>query len=402
MACIPKPSADGTRFAYVRQTDCETIPANPNLQIIGITAETMSGNIGNAESSEIYSDRNARNSVRVSSDVGGEISVEWRVNALSEFIVAGLQSNDADIVVVDETTELTVTQSSGVVVATTVDTFADVNAGYFVRLGGFVDVKNNVVVRVMSKTDNQTITVQPAFGGDLADEVSATGTVKMWRCVNGQTPRFYLLEKAFTDMATPAMFRYYSSQVSTLNFTFGSQSILTGSVGFIGQREEVSEQPISGSSYLAPSNDPILDTTTAVGDLWFNDALTTYDIMELTIGLNNNSRGQTAIGSEGYVGVAHGECTVSGSMSTYFETLAQYQMFLNQERVNIDMPIEDADKNAMIFSLSSVKHLEMNVNATGKNSDVMSSGNYKAHINTGAVETLAVTFFEAPIAIANP
>lgn len=393
MACELKPSANGLRIAYVKQTDCETIPANPVFQTVGVTAETMSGNIGSASSSEIYSDRNVRDTVRVSSDVGGDISVEWRINALSELIYAGLQADN--MIQVSETGDLTITASTGAISATT-PVFANILPGYFIKLGGFADPLNNVVVRVVSKTDAQNIVVSPAFGGAFANENAAAGTVKMYRAKNGTTRRHYAVEKTFTDMSTPGIFRYKGSQVSALNFTFGSQSILTGSVGFIGLSEEVGTTEIPGATYTAPSSDPILDTTTAVGELFFEGAVTSYDVMELSIGLNNNSRGQTAIRSEGFVGITHGECSVEGNISTYFENVSQYQAFLNQDKIDIDVPLEDSDGNAMIASLANVKHQDMNVNATGTNTDVMASGTYKALMSDSEIGTIAFTWFEEP------
>lgn len=395
MACTTKASASGARFAYVKMTDCETVPTSPALQEVGFTSETLSRNTGQTESTEIYSDRNKRDTVQTSVDVSGSVNVEWRIEALEDWILSALQANSVKTLDLTEAVSIDATDQDAVVLTQDGGTgaFGAVAVGEALLLGEYTNAGNNGAVRVVGITDADTITVRSLEGKVLVTEAGdAANTVYARTAVNGQTREFYLLEKTFTDMTTPTYFRFLAQEVSGFNVSFGAQSIVTGDFSFIGRSDEQATTELAGATYIAPSGGQILDTVDSIGDVYEDGVVSPYDVMSMGLTLDNGSRGQTAIGTDGYVGVAHDACSVSGSIEVYFESLDFYNTFKNQEKVSLQYLLEDGDGKKMVVTLPAVKYTEQVVNVEGLGTDIMAKGNYIALYDDGIDGTIQLSW----------
>jgi Phage tail tube protein len=69
-----------------------TTPANPALQNMRFTGESLNYSIGNTVSSEIRSDRMSADTVQVSADAGGDVNFELSYSAYDEWLAALLCS----------------------------------------------------------------------------------------------------------------------------------------------------------------------------------------------------------------------------------------------------------------------------------------------------------------------
>jgi len=394
MTCPQKPSADGVEFSYIEEVDCGTTPDNPEFKKIGITGETLSRNVSNTESSEIYADMNARDTVQTGVEASGGVSIEWRINALKAFAVGGIRGGSAVVIDATDNFGVDATDQAAVALSATAATnnFAGALVGQSIRLSGFAEAGNNGIVRVVSVTDDDNIVVAPVEGQTMATESGSGAAVYAENYVNGTTPKSFTLQKVFRDMATPTFFRFEGQQVGTFGFSFGAQSIATGEFSFLGLSDSESEAELTGATYLAASSDSILNTVDSIGTIYSDGVAFPYSVMSMNLNIDNGARGQTAIGTAGFVGIGKGEMNVTGDIEVYFESLAFYQDFKNQKHVSIEFVLTDTEGNALAVSLPNVKYTELPVNATGKDSDVMAAGSFKAHYDESIGGTIQLTW----------
>jgi hypothetical protein len=137
--------------------------------------------------------------------------------------------------------------------------------------------------------------------------------------VNGQSANMksFTIEKRF-DMGGGAYeyFRYRGMVPNTLTLNIGVDSIITGSVEFIGKREDVASALIPGATYINATTNPVLNATRDFETLSIgNDSNNYISSMDMTI--SNNLRSQRAVAHLEGIGVGTGSFTVTGSMTVY-------------------------------------------------------------------------------------
>lgn len=101
-------------------------------------------------------------------------------------------------------------------------------------------------------------------------------------------------------------------------------------------------------------------------------------IRTMSLELTNNLRGQEAIGSLGYIGIALGRLEITGAIELYFEDASEYQTFLNNDDFRFSFVVEDADGNSYEFVLPRVKYEEGTILSGGLDQDLMVSGRWRA------------------------
>jgi len=393
MACDTKATANGTQLAYVKEVDCGVTPTTPTFQKIGIVSETLNRNAGNTNSSEVHSDRNIRDSVQTSVDESGAVNVEWRISALEDFLTSGLQANTVTTFNLAEAISLDATDQNAIeLTLATTSGFAGVRVGAIFRIGGFAEAANNGIVRVVEVTSDDVIDVVTMEGKTFVTEAGGANTFYARSVINGQTKQPYTIERLFTEMVVPTYMRQEGLEVAGFNLAFGAQSIITGDVSFIGRTDSQAIAAIAGATYLDASNDPILNTVDSIGDVYEDGDAATTDVMSMTLALDNGSRGQTAIGTSGYVGVAHDACAVSGDLEVYFEDLVYYNNFKNQSKINLQYILTDTDGNSLAITMPKVKYTETAVNAEGAGTDLLAKGSFNANYDEALGGTIELAW----------
>ena len=388
MNCDNKATANGVLVAYVKEDICGVTPDNPQFQTIGIVSETLDRTVTTTESTEIYADRNVRDAVQTGVEIGGAIETEQRVKALRDFVVAGIQA-DAPLEI-DATGDVTATAEPYLVDYTAMRVadpsgtlFADAQLGWYVATSGFSNESNNGVWRVVDRSDPTSVLLLSIDGDDPVDVgTPETVTISANVYTNGTTRQAFTIEKQFTDLAQTAYFRYTGMEIGEMSFNADSNAILTGSYSFVGRESNADETELSGAVYADPSTDPILNSISGVGEIFANGTPVAGDIISLAYTINNNSRGQSAIGTDGFVGVAHGSISVSGETSLYFENMDLYNAFVAEQHIELDFFYTDGARNRLVVSMPNVKYTALTVNATGTATDVVATGTFTALYDT--------------------
>ena len=222
--------------------------------------------------------------------------------------------------------------------------------------------------------------------------------------VNGSTKRSNTIERQFLDHS-PVTYEYFRGQtLNTLAIDAKTQDIATYTKSYIG-KDAFLPSPmarIAGSTDVAAPTYGVLNTSSNVGRIGFDGSTITGPnfVMGATINVNNNIRGQKAIGSIGAVGTGNGEFTVTGSLNTYFGDPTIYQKVINNTKTSFDIRFgrTDGNRESLLIDLPSIKLSGGAPSVSGKNADVMIDGEFTAFMDATKLYTISVgRFWYLPI-----
>jgi hypothetical protein len=167
---------------------------------------------------------------------------------------------------------------------------------------------------------------------------------------------------------------------NNLSMTAAANSIMTGTLDFIGKSATRAGSSI-GATYTAAPTADVMNAVSNVGQIMEGAtlaAITGVFISELSFTINNNVRGQPAIGTLGNADLGVGTAEVTGTLNTYFENGDLYDKYLAGTESALSFKVEDTAGNAYIFTFPRVKFQTDVVNVGGLNSDVMEDMTWQA------------------------
>lgn len=211
-----------------------------------------------------------------------------------------------------------------------------------------------------------------------APDVNGDSTIK-----NGVELHSFSFQKHFQDLAVPAFQTFAGCRIGGMSLDFQTGSILTGSFSVMGCSATVATSQIVGATFSNPGdgNEPFNAVSNLV-NLERDDVALTSNIRSMTLELNNNLRGQEAIGTMGYIGIALGRLELTGNIEMYFENLTEYQTFLNNDDFKLEFTLQDSASNSYKFTLPRIKYEEGTILSGGTDQDLMVSGTWRALYDT--------------------
>jgi hypothetical protein len=151
-----------------------------------------------------------------------------------------------------------------------------------------------------------------------------------------------------------------------------TRQIITGSITFMGKQGAASSATLStGGPYTGTSDNPVMNGTSHVGQLWQGDALMAEKLAEWNFSIGNNLRGKDALGQKGLFEVGLGSLDVTGSISAYFRDNTLYETLLNHDYSGLAVVVTDGNGDSLAFSFPRVNFGSGDPNADAINTDVM-------------------------------
>lgn len=208
-----------------------------------------------------------------------------------------------------------------------------------------------------------------------ATDAGTGKTIKVWfgdYIRNGTTPTSLTLERGFLGQTVPTYIVNTGMQVGELQHSITSRQKITGSASFTGMGGGQS------TTALDASPDPVttglvMAANANVGRLYENGGRLTSPnwAMSLNFTLNNNLRTNESVDEASPVAVREGECTVTGTLNTYFGDNSLLAKFYAGTPTSLATRV-DKGGQALVFAFPRVTYRsEGNPNATGKNADAM-------------------------------
>lgn len=343
-----------------------------------ITSESLAQTTESANSTIIRQDRQIRDVVRTGIQAEGDVSYEFISQVFDPFFEAALQS----VKFTEKLADLTVTTIEAIATDTFRSSvnhaFANLAVGSMIRVTGFVDPANNKFFRVLTVGDggggfNNEITVE---GGTLVTEAAgASVTFEFGEFVtNGTRVKKFDIEKEYTDLAAAESFAFLDGLlVNSMSLDMAADAILTGTIGFMGQKEVSAAATAATVSLTEPPENPVVNAVDDVLDIREGGLGTTasFEAISLGISIGDNLRARKIIGTVTPESFGSGTFDLTGTLTAFFETKAILDKYLAFTESELWAFIEDANGIVYVIEIPRVKYTSGTRVASGQNTDII-------------------------------
>ena len=372
-------TANRTDLSYVKEIAYGQTPASPVWKPIRMTGESLNDSITTVKSQELRSDRMVTDLIPVDASPAGDVNIEFSAVSFDDLIEALMMSTwAADLAITSVAADLVLVTTGNHLTSTTPGKFTNISVGQYIKLAGFA--ASSGYYRVLAKQDNETITLSPA-PPEASTPTGTTGSIGGSFIRNGITESSFAILGRLLDTAVPTYRVFNGNRVKTLNLAMKTGAIITGSIGFMGATATMTETAISGQTFAASSTTSPMNSTSDFAQLLQNSAsLGSVEgaVMSFDLSVDNQHREQKGLGVLGNVGVRAGTLMVKGTISQYFESMAQYNLFKSSTAFSLTMQLEDVAGNSYLFTIPRAKYTEFAANASGIDTDFMAESTIEA------------------------
>ena len=291
--------------------------------------------------------------------------------------------------------------------------FTGLSIGQWIRLTGFTEEANNTFVRIANidtSGDPHVVTVEEMTVPLVAEVGTAVGIEgsmirdgrdASWNLTNPKTTFFFEKGIPATDVSEAIYFLFTGEQVSSINMDFQPNSLVSGSVSFIGTGVQRQETPYTVSH--VEDNSEAFNAASFKTQIREDGSIIQVTGMSFTLG--DLARARNTVGAFAPTSTGRNSIVPEVTVSTYYSTRAAlYESFdpstgvLTQK--NISAKCETSDGAAFIITFprvtmtaplpSGAKNEDLQIEATG-------NASYTYHPVSGEFYTMQVDRF-APLA----
>lgn len=205
------------------------------------------------------------------------------------------------------------------------------------------------------------------FAGDMV----TNGTAQTWKTIEVQQQ----------GIAAPVYEYYRGALVSKVSVSVEAQKVATIKASHVALSWASSTSRASGASDTIAPAYGVLNAATNVGRLFIGATAIggVNPVTKMSVDIDNNSQGQAAVGSLGFVGVQDGEFSVTGSLTTYFGD-DSYRVAANSNAisgVSTRLGRADGNREAIGLEIPKIKFTMADAPIAGANQSRMISGGWQ-------------------------
>jgi len=366
-------TSNQTAIRYVEEVTFGVTPATPEFQELRYTGESINHNIENITSEEIRADRMTSDLIQVGAMNEGSLELEMSYSSYDDLLEGAMAARWTSDIGIVGATDITVTDTNTFTAVGAI--FGAIPVGAWIKVSGFTDPANNGYFKTVSVTPTVIDIAQNTLVAEASgDAITISGSTIR----NGVTPISYTLQKYISDSTTPTWIQYLGCRVGSLDLSFDTAAILTGSFSVMGTTSTASNSAIAGQTVLPQTSTDVLNSVNNVSDILIDGVASTYYFSSLSLSVNNNLRAQSAIGSLPAINIALSRLSVTGSVTFYFEDKTQYDKYINGTRFSLSFRVEDSAGNSYMITVPAVEFSSGAITAGSLDSDVFMEAEFEA------------------------
>lgn len=206
---------------------------------------------------------------------------------------------------------------------------------------------------------------------------------------NGTNQQLLTIEKKVVGTAAE-YFLFDSMAVSSLSINVEPGAIVNCSAELLGASQAAATTSSGAGSVTDAGTEPVIHAVHSSNfiKLAAVDAggVAQDNVQSVSINIDNGLREQRRIGTTSLGGLGSGRFTVTGSLVMYFQTNAEYNMFINDTARELELNLTDGTKG-YTFMLPKIKYTSAQVLASGNDSDVVAAFEFQALKHTVGSDT---------------
>jgi hypothetical protein len=169
----------------------------------------------------------------------------------------------------------------------------------------------------------------------------------------GTTRRSFTFERKFGDLATPEYHRYTGSEMNSLGLAVAPNSMVTATWGVIGKDLSLNTTQVASSTYSADGgNTPFDSFTGAITE----GGSTIATVTSLELSIENGIEPLFSVGSSTTNRPSIGKSRATGTLTSYFDSKALYEKFINETASEIVLTLLDVAGNSYQIDIPNVKY----------------------------------------------
>lgn len=382
-------SSNRVALRYIEEVTWGITPATPALQALRFTDESINYNADFITSEEIRSDRMTSDTIQVSSSAGGDANGELSYATYDDFFEGAMNESWALTGSAEGAqTDISITKTGGSPNTWTIDSaaladFSDNGfvVGQFISIVGF-SVAGTFYAEITSIAA-LSLGIKPLT--DVASEIAGDSVVVdgLDFVRNGTTKFSYTIQKGFLDITTPELWNFTGARVASMGMELATGSILEMTFSFLAKDALMTETQFAGATIVPANTNTIMNAVDNVASITFDGdpGANQFSFSSLSIELDNNLRGQEAVGTLGFIGVEPGRLMLTGSIELYFEDSTLYDNFRAATAFQLVFRVADATGQHYIVDVPRAKYTSMEIVAGGLDQDIFASAEFEAIIN---------------------
>jgi hypothetical protein len=166
--------------------------------------------------------------------------------------------------------------------------------------------------------------------------------------------------------------------LAAMTLDYEVSALLKGSFEILAKDEDQSQTALTGLTDVPAATEDVYNSVNNLSNIFINDAVTSQSYLKLGMNINNNLRGDKAIGSLANVNVGDGSIDLVGPIEIYFADGTEFAKFKDNTAFSLSFSIEDAAGNAYVFSFPKAKYENLDMPIEGKNNTLKVTGSWRA------------------------
>ena len=170
---------------------------------------------------------------------------------------------------------------------------------------------------------------------------------------SGLVRRSFTLERKFGDLDTPEFHRYTGCEFNSMSMSIAPNALVTTTLGVLGKDISLATAEIASSTYSSDvGNTPFDSFTGTITE--GGSSIATVTALEFTI--ENGLEALFSVGADTTNRPSIGKSRVTGSLTTYFDSKALYEKFVNETSSEIVCTLTDTAGNDLQIDIPNVKY----------------------------------------------
>jgi len=198
------------------------------------------------------------------------------------------------------------------------------------------------------------------------------------------TPQSFTIETGFSDVSQ--YFMQTGMRVGSFGLNVASGELIAGTIALMGKETTANSTSVLGNApytVLSSTATPVLNATTNVGSIYKNGELLATALQSIELNGEAALREQRAVGSRFPAGIGTGRFNLTGTITSYFETLEMYDHFLNHDTISLAFDFKDNDKSVYWFTVPALKITSDPIAPGGIDQDVLEEMEFVAIRDAG-------------------
>lgn len=167
----------------------------------------------------------------------------------------------------------------------------------------------------------------------------------------GTTRKSITLERGFTDLTTPQYMRFTGMVCSQFKLDVPVNDVVKATYTMMGAGQSLSTSPLDATPTVPAGKAPM----THLAGTFLEGGLAVGNMTAITLTLSNGYNENFVLGSSTPADLTYGYAQVSGQLTAYFDSAAQYSKFINETGTTLSFAINDGQGNTHTWLLPNVK-----------------------------------------------